>query len=270
VKDWPRSTPPRTIGTEYINAMPHIRTVLDFSRVPIVNRNWVDLSIDLPSVYHLVHEDKLLSARLKVVNAILKDVAPKAKARASTQWTDAQALFLKQHGIQADIYAGVANEVASTADSDSYFTRRFEFQLKGAVALPSFEDLKEMKAYKEASDPKKAKKDGVSVKKPNYIGEEMLQIQADTLNAVARLPTEKRLAYLTERQEEMEAQQARLRHQLNSVRLARIVTYDLFPDMVINDKKGEYVWTPPATAGADLPPLVLKTEYTKEYVDRAE
>lgn len=140
------STLPREFATERIENERYVRVILDLSKLPIINRSYIDKSASVEDLYASTIAIKRLEAAQKVVKHVLDDVLKAYPSMQKTgvfsDFTVDQIRVLTEHGMRDDgNYGGVQKVVASVQDSDSYEARFIEFDLKGASSLPTIPDM---------------------------------------------------------------------------------------------------------------------------------
>lgn len=238
------------------NPVPYVRAVINFAKLPIINRTYIDQGNDPLQLHAATTKIVRTEAATKVVRALIEKVmdssANMAKTGAYQGYNAEQIRVLEEHGVRNDgSYGGVDVEVAKAEDSDSYEARVINFTLKGASNLPSIEEMLEMKAGK--TNPVVDEK-GVVVKqsKPkatNLPGSYMIEAW-DKLNAAITAqgfdlekPTVALRDYLKDQLRALNSQLRAERNVLNMLKLAKTLTGDGFKGIEINTK-GEYEFAP--------------------------
>lgn len=119
-----------------------VRVILDFSRLPVINKQYLDKSLEIQNIYKVVAQITRLEAEQKVLN-YLSDFFNKSKGGEevgfeSFNLNPEQIRVLTEHGItKSGSYAGIDNQRDPKDGLDYYEIRELSFYLKGVSSLPS-------------------------------------------------------------------------------------------------------------------------------------
>lgn len=231
-------------GTKYV------RAILDFKKLPIINRTYIDKAASVDDLYSTTIKISKAEAAQKVVKFLLDEVkdtsATMLKTGAFEGLKADQIRVLTEHGMREDgSYGGVDKQVASVHDSDSYEARFIEFALKGASSLPSISEMHEMIAGKSSTTnrPKATNLPG------SYMIEAWTKINADiTARGMSMTkPTVALRDYLKSQLKSIKTQLNADRNALNVLKLAKTLTGDGFKGLEVN-AKGELEYTSASSA----------------------
>lgn len=235
------------------------RIIIDFSKLPVINRQYIDDSVSIDDLATSVIKSTKLEAGLKVARHILSEVTDKTvslrKIGEYKAKTADQIQVLEAHGIRKDgIYGGIKNTMQSAEESDSYETRTITFYLKGCSSLPSIKDFYAMLEY-DAAHPKKGKK-------PNVPGTMMIEAYHELVKSypgdITKYDSKLRdflISWI--RDKKIELSESRMA--VNSVKLAKLLTHDWFTGLEV-DNKGNNVYD------KDGYTVVLRADRTVEYI----
>ncbi|QIG69790.1 Von Willebrand factor type A domain-containing protein [Rhizobium phage RHph_I46] len=232
-----------------------LRVVFELKSIPIINRLYIDNSVNLDELCGYTIEIAKHEAELKVLNSIFDKVVDSnarfSKTDAFKTYTAEQIAVLEEHGISKQgWYNGVQVERAKAEDSDSYEARTLSFYVKGASSLPTNADFEKMLTGK---------------KEPNVPGKMMIQaynlLEVDAENEGLNLgkPTVKLVEFLDSKIKNTKKTLQTLRNEVNVIKLAKVLTNDFFHGLVPNDK-GEY------TVGYDDHTVVLRNAMKTVYI----
>ncbi|QIG73994.1 Von Willebrand factor type A domain-containing protein [Rhizobium phage RHph_N34] len=233
----------------------YARVVFELKSIPIINRLYIDNSVNLDELCGYTIEIAKHEAELKVLNSIFEKVVDSnarfSKTDAFKTYTADQIAVLEEHGISKQgWYNGVQVERAKAEDSDSYEARTLSFYVKGASSLPTNADFEKMLSGK---------------KEPNVPGKMMIKaynlLEVDAENNGVNLgkPTMKLVEFLDSKIKNTKKSLQTLRNEVNVIKLAKVLTNDFFHGLVPNDK-GEY------TVGYDDHTVVLRNAMKTVYI----
>jgi len=228
------------------------RVLVDFSKIPVINRMYIDNSDSLDDLHSKVVEMTELEAAIKVVNAELKSLYEQKptmmKIGDFAKLNVSQIEVLNQHGISdKGVYGGIDNKKALATDSDEYKVRLIKFSLKGFSTLPSAKDFDAMVS---------------GTKKVNPPGQMMLQYLNNLQDRTRDLKDAKLRDYLESEKETLKGNLEALRTNLNLVKMAKVLTNDFFHGLTPDDKQN-YVYE------SNGQTMVLRTDYVSKYIDAA-
>ncbi|QNH71784.1 hypothetical protein P9VFCI_032 [Rhizobium phage P9VFCI] len=213
------------------------RVVIDLRSIPIVNRTYIDGSVNLDELCAYTIETAKHEAALKVLNWVHDEIVETngrfEKTDSFKTYTIEQIAVLSDHGISKQgWYNGVSVERAKAEDSDSYEARALSFYVKGASSLPSITDFQKMLAgTKNTNVPGKMMVD--------YYG--FLQAQLQHAGLDDQHPTLKTVQFIDDQIKQTKKTLQMLRNQVNIIKLAKVLTNDFFHGLIPNDK-GEYTY----------------------------
>lgn len=255
----------------------YFRVIVDFAKLPIVNRMYIDKATGIESIYKAAVEIKQVEALQKVVKFLLDEVkdsnANMLKTGAFEGLNAEQIRVLTEHGMREDgSYGGVAKTVASVEDSDSYEARFIAFDVKGASALPSIDEMLEMKEGKtkevvENGRVVKASK----AKATNLPGKYMIdawdhvQAEMSRMKLSVEKPTVELRNFLSDLLKLTKIELNALRNELNVLKLAKTLTGDGFKGLEPN-KAGQLEYT---GSKADAETMVIKITRKPVPIDMA-
>lgn len=226
----------------------YVRAVIDFSKLPIINRTYIDKSASIDDLYAATINIKRTEAAQKVAKFLLDEVkesnANMLKVGAFEGLKAEQIRVLTEHGMREDgSYGGVAKTVAKVEDADSYEARFIEFDLKGAATLPSISEMLEMKAG--VSSTNKAKVTNLPGK---YMIEAWDAVHADLTAHGFSIdkPTVALRDYLKAGLKAIKTRLGAERNALNVLKLAKTLTGDGFKGLEPN-AKGQLEYTAPTS-----------------------
>lgn len=231
------------------------RIVINLSKLPVINRTYIDNSDSLDDLLNIALRITKNEAAQKAVGILIDEIYENGKASLSKKqgifaaYTLEQIRVLEEHGIRKDgTYGGVDKEVASSADSDSYETKSIIFQIKGAASLPSAKDFKAMME---------------GTKKVNAPGEFMISAWKATTalftDTELSSPTKAVLERAVTIEKELRKRLSADRQYLATIKMAKVLTGDFFHGLT-QDDKGNY------THELNGNVLVVKTENRINYV----
>jgi len=223
--------------------------VLNLNVLPIINRTYLGENGNVKNVLSKTIKMVELEAKQKVVNGYIKELKAAhpelEKEKEFATYTDEQIEVLRQHGLDKSLmYAGVNNVIADKDEEDFYMTRQLEFNLKGYVSLPSLKDV-------EAKLKDNKKLNGPGQIMAAYIN----NLKA---NMVSIITDEERKSYYEKELKSIKRQLLNERIEINSMKIAKILTGDWFDNLVVDDK-GNYNYI----EGDNT--LVVKTAKVKKY-----
>ena len=173
----------------------------------------------------------------------------KASGTAFKELTVEEIDLLKEHGVDRNLnYVGVDRKVASKEDADFYEARELEFQLKGFSSIPSINEYLKKKDSGKLNAPmqimdrfiadlrEQAKKDDVDIDKSSLASGQ----------------------WLRQKQKDVKGKLFRLRADLASVKIAKVLTGDWFQGLK-DDGKGNQLFE-----SADFT-MVVKASREKVY-----
>ena len=232
----------------------YVLAVIYLSRIPVINRSYVELASKTVDVLKNAEDLLKLEAQQKVVNNFLKKVYtynPVARKQgAFKSYTMDQIRLLESFGIdKTGGYHGVERKTAAKTDADYYEARTMEFQVKGMASLPTFDK------FEEAASKNKTLTGGNLVMQNALKEVEKLaadaKLELDVPNVQLRDLLEKKLKDVKKELNHKRGIQA-------AVKLAKVLTGDWFPG-VKDDGKGNFVFD-----GGDKT-LVIKVDREKVY-----
>ncbi|QIG71352.1 Von Willebrand factor type A domain-containing protein [Rhizobium phage RHph_TM40] len=231
------------------------RVVVDLTKLPVINRLYIDNSDSLDDLKDIVVNISKAEASIKVAKDALATVLASnvnlTKVGAYKGLTADQITVLENHGISKDgVYGGIDNVKPKAADSDSYEVRTLEFYLKGFSSLPSIADFNKMlNGEKRVNAPGQMMID--------YLKDLEFRLKAENLSL--NQPNAAVRDFLNEELEELKAGLATARNHLNAVKMAKVLTHDFFHGLVADDK-GNYSY------GDENHTMILRNDRTVEYV----
>lgn len=255
----------------------YVRAVINFGKLPIINRTYIDQSTDPIQLHAATTKIVRTEAASKIVRALLEKVkdssAVMSKVGSFAGMNAEQIRVLEEHGVRPDgSYGGVEVETAKVEDSDSYEARFINFTLKGASNLPTIEEMLEMKEGK----TKEVVEDGKVVKQSkakatNLPGSYMIEAW-DKLHLAIKAhdfdlekPTVALRDYLKDQLQALNSQLRSERNSINLLKLAKTLTGDGFKGIEVNSK-GEFEYAP---AGNVNEIMLIKVNRKPVYIDAA-
>jgi hypothetical protein len=235
------------LGSVEVDGSSCPKGTIDLSRLPVINRQYISKAGETSTVLKTVKEIAQLEAKQKVANSALKDIKENVE---QTAWQEApykeltldQIAVLQEHGLDKNLcYEGVAVKMADKNENDFYEARELEFQLKGAASVPKVSD---------------ASAKFLAGKKLNF----MEQVMVDYMGAAPKEflnPLYER-NYWNSELRRVRSELLKKRIDLNSMKIAKVLTGDWFRDTVA-DSKGNFTYSD----GSDT--LVIKTDRVKVY-----
>jgi hypothetical protein len=226
------------------------KVTLNLNVLPIINRTYLGDNGNIKNIMTKTIKITELEARQKVVNSYIKELKAAnpdlEKDKEFASYNDDQIEVLRQHGLDKSLmYAGVNNVTAEKNEDDYYMTRQLGFTLKGYASLPSLKDVEaKIKDNKKLNGP----------------GQIMAAYIAD-LKARVALVVQTDEAFKLFYENELQAIKRQLlneRIEINSMKIAKILTGDWFDNLVADDK-GNYNYV----EGDNT--LVVKTAKVKKY-----
>jgi hypothetical protein len=232
----------------------YVCAVIDFKGLPMINRAYLNDSMNVDSVFGLCNAMLAAESYQKVLKFYIDKVYEASsvakKEKAFKSYTVDQIKVLENHGIDSSgAYKGVGNVTPKNADCDSYEAKSIEFVFKGVSSLPSVKDLEEKLASKAKLTFGLQLLADARQKMLAAVGAKKLDI------AVLNVPLKRAL------EEELRNVRSELltkRTQVNAIKMAKVLTGDWFEGLG-NDGKGNYTYE------KDGRVLLLKTEMVTEY-----
>ncbi len=252
--------------TETIDNVVYQRAVFDFTKLPIINRTYIDQSADITKVFDNVKVVESLAARQKVLKYWIDKVMeanPVAKKTGEFQkMTVDQITLLSDHGIKpTGIYDGISKKTKPIEECDSYEVRLFEFVLQGMTSLPKIDDvLKKMAALADPENKKAKALTPVQKLVADQIDYVKSEVESFGLS-LDKLSVELQ-RFLDEELARCKANIRKIRVKLNGLKMAKTLTGDWFDGLETREikDKTEYVYT----SGDDT--MIIKVGRVKRYV----
>jgi len=242
------------LSTETIDGKEYGRWVWDLSKIPVINRQYVE-DIGLDSIYDLVKKSTELEARQKVLGFRIKDLEdsmPSMKKTGTyTALTLDQIQVLEDHGIRKDgVYGGIENVKPSAEESDSYMTRTMTFYLSGFSSFPTVKDYVLMTEKK---------------KNVNKSGQMLIDQDNSVFETVAKnSKNDKELLLALQKDLKSSKEELiKIRHKIGSVKMGKILNNDFFEGLD-KDAKGNLVFEDEKIT--TIAPMVVRTDRTVEYI----
>lgn len=206
------------------------RVEIDLSKLPTVNRTYVNESGNIDNIVDTVEKTTELEIKQKVLNHYIKDIKSHNVTAAITGkyigLTEDQMEILKAHGLDKDFtYGGVDN--VKQEPVDFYESRILEFYLKGFSTIPSVNDVQ-----KKFSEGKKLNGPGQIMN--DYIldlSKRMTSVGLTLGNTTADVKT-----FLEKELEQIKTELFKERVKMNSMKIAKVLTGDWFAELEVDDK----------------------------------
>lgn len=120
-------------------------TVLDLTKIPVVNKAAVAGDISAQELMTDVVEENLLQGQLKVLNALRKEIAPDAP-KIPNDWTEEEREYLLAAGFREDNSYSPPSHLDDP--TDFYEAVAFTTSIQGVKALPSLNDVRKRQEAK--------------------------------------------------------------------------------------------------------------------------
>lgn len=218
----------------------------NLSKLPLINRTLISSSVSISNLAKAALDTAVYEAQLKVleIERFKLNTTLQSSGSSDTK-TSAQIQVLSDHGIRSDgSYQGIAPTVESAANSDSYVTKSFIFQIKGASTLPTAKEYEQMK---------------LGEKKVNLPGDWMVNFYHSSYPV--NLNPSEHSAYYNQLFDSTKKKLTVLRQYLAEVKMACLLTGDFFVGVTVSGKDNEYTYDM-----GDGNTLVIKTKLGVEYV----
>lgn len=229
----------------------HFKVIINLVALPIINRMYISKNGNISSVFNGTFRITELAAEQKVLNYYIKKLNEEnpslVKDKEFVQYTEEQIEVLKQHGLNKDLsYAGVENKLAEKNEDDYYLVRQLGFDIKGYASLPSCKDI-----IKKVEEGKK-------LNGPGQIMYNFIQYLKDETKDYDENDSHLLKAYYEKELKIIKKQLLSERIEINSMKMAKILTGDWFDGLVV-DNKGNYNYI------EDQNMLIVKTAKVKKF-----
>lgn len=236
------------------------RFVINLSKLPIINRTYVDKAMNVDSIFDTVKKITQLEAATTVLNGIRETLDSQANIPSTLRHstlTPEQLQVLQDHGISKDyVYGGVQNSVAKVEDSDFYEVRELKFSFAGFSSMPGYGKLMETIS---------------SGKKLNGPGTEMAKfltwLRGDAVLANSGIdldkPIQPTMDFLDRHRKNNKLELMKARATMNILKMATVLTGGWWPEFQADDK-GEFSYE------RDGMVLKAKANRVKVYIDKNE
>lgn len=231
------------------------RFVINFRGLPIVNRTYVNQSADIDKVFKDTVTVSELEALQKVVNHYRDRFDERQnlpREARGTDFTPDQIEVLKEHGLDKGLsYHGVDNKVAKAEDSDYYEVRTMTFYLKGVSSIPKIQDVLN----------KSAKGTSLTVSQQIVADQvKVLQKEAKAFGIDLDGDGDKTGEWLDQQLKAIRSELAFHRTNLNTLKLAKILTGDWFEGLKTDDK-GNFLYESKGMT------MIARADRTRQYID---
>lgn len=234
----------RKVSTDYLPKDNNFVVNIDLSKLPIVNRSYLDQSSDIKLIFEQELEILKLGCKIKALKFICdeRNISYKSsdinKPSFTKKYSPEQLAVLEEHGIRPDgIYSGIKNTTPPCGESDSYEIKLIKFDFKGFSTLPSLSKFTEMRTKDKFNAPGK---------EINVYYELLKTLNPDEiLNLI----------------QECESRHQELNDRMSLLKMAFIISGNHFStsDILSEDAKGNLFYC------KDEYTMYVKQEYGKEY-----
>lgn len=230
------------------------RRTLALGLLPIINRSYINRATTIDEIFETTKTINILEATQKLIGYHLETVKSMIPAGKKVgiykEYTMAQIAVLEQHGIdKSGNYAGVSKSKPLAAECDSYQTRTMEFYIAGCSSWPAVKEL-----YTRLSEKKKLTTTLQIMFDANFALYESVQLHGADLDTIDR----KLCDALLKLQEECKRELLKKRALLTTLKMAKLLTGDWFPEL-ISDGKGNWTYEKGGIT------MVAKAAYTTVY-----
>jgi hypothetical protein len=239
------------ISTIEIEGKEYGRLIFDLTKYPIVNRTYINKCTTIDDIFSLTVANAQLEAKQKLVGYYLSKFPEELKATgARKDYTLEQIKVLENHGLDKNLnYKGVELKTKSAAESDSYQSRTMVFYLAGFSSVPKVDEL--MNRLNEG------KKLTASLSCMNDEYNDLL-IEARTNHFELTNDSLEYKLWLEGQQKTIKETLIANRNVLNVLKIAKLLSGDWFPELVLDDK-GNYTYTKNGYT------MIGKADWTTEY-----
>lgn len=219
---------------------------LDLTRLPIINRIYLNQSSDLDLITKYVTKNFKLEVKQKVINYLIdelyKNDPSNYKEAQFTSFSEDQIEVLKEHGLDKNFnYVGVNRVTSEKNENDFYMARSLSFSLKGCSSIPS------IKSGLEKYEQNKEKN------KESNFATTLIKEYHDMYKDDDKESLYKEL-------KETKSQLLEFRNILSTYKIAKVLTGSWWENLEV-DNKGNYTYY----CEDVLQTLIIKTNYSKEY-----